>query len=217
MPKKTLSVVCSFELSDHLPKFFIIPNTKSHLTNKPKYKRCIKKVGLEDFLIDLQENLSKIDFKSTNTSVNNGVCSLTSIFKSILDKHAPLTPMSRRKKKLNDKPWMTKGILTSIKTKNKLFRRYFKGNDFDKKAFYTKYLNELTHIAYHAKRNYYENLIKTNNQNSSQIWSIIKEIIECKKNSTKNKLPTAFLIENQMVNTNLQVFFLTIYASTLQL
>ena len=105
--------------------------------------------------------------------------------------------------------------MTSIKTKNKLFRRYFKGNDFDKKAFYTKYLNELTHIAYHAKRSYYENLIKTNNQNSSQIWSIIKEIIECKKNSTKNKLPTAFLIENQMVNTNLQVFFLTIYASTL--
>ena len=96
MPKKTLRGVCLFELSDHFATFFIISNTKSHLTNKPKYKRCMKNFGLEDFLIDLRENLSKIDFKSTNTSVNNDVYSLTSIFKPILNKHAPLTPMSRR-------------------------------------------------------------------------------------------------------------------------
>ena len=210
MPKKTFSGVCLFEQSDHLPAFFIIPDTKSHLTNKPKYKRCMKDFDLEDFLIDLQEKFSKIDFKSTNTSVNNDVYSLTSIFKSTLDKHAPLTPMSRREKKLSDKPWITKGILISIKTKNKLFRHYFKSNDVDKKAFYRKYFNKLTRIKYHAKRNYYENLIKTNNQNSSQIWSIIKEIIECKKNSTKNKLPTAFLIANQMVNTDSQVFLDTL-------
>ena len=101
MTKKTLSGVCLFELSDHMPTFFIIPNTKSHLTNKSKYKRCMKTFGLEDFFNDFQENLSKIDFKSTNTSANNDVYSLTSTFKSILDKHAPiapLTPMSRRKK-----------------------------------------------------------------------------------------------------------------------
>ena len=67
-------------------------------------------------------------------------------------------------------------------------------------------MNKLTYIKYHAKRNYYENLIKTNNQNSSEIWSIMKEIIECKKNSTKSKLLTAFLIENQMVKTDSQVF-----------
>ena len=104
----------------------------------------MKNFGLEDFLIDLRENLSKIDFKSTNTSVNNDVYCLTSIFKPILDKHAPLTPMSRREKKLSDKPWITKGILISKETKNKLFRRYFKSNDVDKKAFYRKYLNKLT-------------------------------------------------------------------------
>ena len=47
MPKKTLSGVCLFELSDHLPTFVIIPNTKSHVTNKPKYKRCMKNFDLE--------------------------------------------------------------------------------------------------------------------------------------------------------------------------
>ena len=100
----------------------------------------------------------------------------------------PLCPQCpERKKKLGDKPWITKGILISIKTKNNLFRRSFKSMGVDKKAFYRKFLNKLTHMKYHGKRNYYENLIKTKNQNSSQIWSIVKEIIECKKNSTKNK------------------------------
>ena len=122
MLKKTLSGVSLFELSDHLPTFFIIPNTKSHLTNKLKYKRCRKNFDLEDFLIDLQENVSKIDFKSTNTSVNNDVYSLTSIFKSILDKHAPLIPVSGREKKLSDKPWITKGIIQLV-LPNKLNRQ----------------------------------------------------------------------------------------------
>ena len=103
-------------------------------------------------------------------------------------------------------PWITKDILVSIKIKNKLFRACFKSNNADKKAFYNKYRHKLSHIKYHAKRNYYENLIKSNNRNPSQIWSVIKEIIECKKSSKKSKLPSALLIENQMMNTDSHVF-----------
>ena len=52
-----------------------------------------------------------------------------------------------------------------------------------------------------------ENLIiKFNNRNPSQIWSVIKEIIECKKSSKKSQLPSALLIENQMINTDSHVF-----------
>ena len=46
---------------------------------------------------------------------------LTSIFINTLDKHAPMKPMSRREIKLNAKPWITKEILISIKTRNRLF------------------------------------------------------------------------------------------------
>ena len=35
----------------------------------------------------------------------------------VLNKHAPLKQLSRREKKLSLKPWITKGIYTSIKTK----------------------------------------------------------------------------------------------------
>ena len=36
----------------------------------------------------------------------------------ILDKHAPMKYMSRKQQKYISKPWITKGILKSIKMKN---------------------------------------------------------------------------------------------------
>jgi len=89
--------------------------------------------------------------------------------------------MSRREKKLSDKPWITSGFLKSIKTKNKLFKNVFKTNGSDQKTFYKKYLNKLTHLKNFATQNYYKNQIKSNYNNSSQIWSVIKEIIACKR------------------------------------
>ena len=36
-------------------------------------------------------------------------------------------------------------------------------------------MNKLTHIKNFAKRNYYESLIRINNKDSSQSWSITKK------------------------------------------
>ena len=161
--KETHCGVCQYEVSDHLPTFFIVQKFKCCLINKQRLIRCMKNFNLENFL-------------------------------------------TRKEKRLSEKPWITKGILVSIKMKNKLFRACFKSNNADKKPFYKKYRNKLSHIKYHAKRNYYENLVKSNNRNPSQKWSAIKEIIECKKSSKKSKLPSALLIENQMINTDSHVF-----------
>ena len=65
---------------------------------------------------------------SDEKDINQDELNLTSIFKKTLDKHAPMRPMSRKEKRLNEKPWITRGILTSIKTKNRLFKKYYKSN-----------------------------------------------------------------------------------------
>ena len=54
-----------------------------------------------------------------------------------------LQSLSRREKRIYEKPWISKGILKSIKTKNKLFRSHYCSNDLDKKLFYRKYLNQI--------------------------------------------------------------------------
>ena len=60
--------------------------------------------------------------------------------------------MSRKEKRLSEKPWITRGILTSIKTKNRLFKKYFKNDysDFFEKEQCKKYLNKLTHVKKHS-------------------------------------------------------------------
>ena len=101
--------------------------------------------------------------------------------------------MSRREKRLTDKPWITKGILTSIKTKNRLYKKYFKNKnnhtDNSQREFYKKYLNKLTHIKNLAKRTYYEKLLKANHKDTSKTWSIIREIVDPKNFYNKSNLP----------------------------
>ena len=114
-----------------------------------KMIRCMKNFILEDFLVDMKRNQSKIDFDSPNSNINNDVCHLITTFETVLNKHVPLRTMTRKERRLSEKPWITKGILISIKRKNKLFRACFKSNNADKKGVYEKYLNKLTHIKYH--------------------------------------------------------------------
>jgi len=45
------------------------------------------------------------------------------LFETTLSKHAPLKIMSRKQQRMHRKPWISKGILKSIKTKNKLFSK----------------------------------------------------------------------------------------------
>ena len=67
-------------------------------------------------------------------------------------------------------------------------------------------MNNLMHVKEAVKRNYYENLIKTNSKNSSQTWSAIRKIIDCKHSSNKLKLPSTISTENQFYKTDSKLF-----------
>ena len=164
----TKSGVCLFDISDHLPVFLILNNVKLATQTKIKFIRCMKKFNLDEFLIDLMLQLEGSYFESLQSSVNDDVQLLSVPFKSIIDKHAPSRTMSRKELRLNKKPWITKGILISIKTKNKLFKKFVKNSNQMDKANYKKYLNKLTHVKNFSKRLYYENVIKSTHNDSSK-------------------------------------------------
>ena len=123
------------------------------------------------------------------------------MFYFIIDRHATMRPMSMQKNRRIDKIWITRVILKFIKTKNKLFEKYFKNKNFNtdksRKEHYKKYLNKLTHDKNLAKRIYYKNLIKCNNNKQSQTWSIIKEIIDYENSAKKIVLRLAIGIEDK--------------------
>ena len=64
---------------------------------------------------------------------------------AIVDKHMPLKKMSKKDLKLEAKPWITPGIITSIKRRDSLLREYIKCPEGDVK-------NDL-HVQYKVLRN----------------------------------------------------------------
>jgi len=79
----------------------------------------------ENVLIDLDEALSPWNFNIGST-VHNDFYEFMHIFQKIINKHAPLRNLSRREKQLQAKPWITRGLLTSIKNKNRMFRKCYR-------------------------------------------------------------------------------------------
>ena len=65
---------------------------------------------------------------------------------SVIEKHAPLQTMSRKQKRIQQKPWLTKGLLASIKNKQKLYQSYFLNGNAYEKSFYELYANKLTRV-----------------------------------------------------------------------
>ena len=73
-------------------------------------------------------------------------------FEKVVDDIAPLKQASRQMKRLKQKPWLTKGLLKSIKRKNKLFKnlqKYFEQSLF---IFCKQYRNALNRVITSAKQ-----------------------------------------------------------------
>ena len=163
-------------ISDHLPTFLVIKNLQVSIDTKPIFRRTMR-----NFLTDLWEQLQAIEITNPNISVNKISQNLTSSFENVLNKHAPLQKLSRKEKRLSEKPWISKGILKSIKTKNRLLGLIIVATTPIKKLIYKKYLNKLTHLKNRSKQLYYENLIRENHRNSHKVWSVIGEILKTQK------------------------------------
>ena len=104
------------DISDHLPAILMLRNFQPTKLSFRTRKRSMTKFVLEDFLTEMNECLS-VYFEGTKAQppVNASFKHFISVFKSVMDTNAPLKQMTRNEQKLANKPWITKGILVSIK------------------------------------------------------------------------------------------------------
>ena len=88
--------------------------------------------------------------------------------------------------KKNSRPWITKGILISVRKKYKIHSKFLKAKDQTRKEAlnqeYKTYKNLLTIINKKSKENYYKQYFKDNKNKIIKVWKGIKEIILIKKN-----------------------------------
>ena len=174
-------------ISDHLPQSLIIKNLKqpSFKQNPPISFREYKNFNEEAFKIELCE--LDWSFVTENNDINLSFEIFMRFINRILDKHTPIKTVKKRENKIISKPWITRGIKTSMKKRDKLYKQMVKAKNKQQKLIkhesYKKYRNKIIELIRQSKQIYYQHHFEQNKKDSKTIWQGIHEITS----STKNK------------------------------
>jgi len=121
--------------------------------------------NIEDFLEYLNFKLYSL-YNHNRLNANELFNYFIETFSEVVDEFAPLRKATRKEKKLRQKLWISSGLLKSIKTKNKIFKRLHNhGDNFVLSAEYKAYQNTLNRPLRLAKCNYYHNFLNEHKGN----------------------------------------------------
>ena len=125
------------------------------------------------------------------------------IINNLLDKHAPFKEQAKRKEKLRFNPWITKGILRSIKQKDKIYKEIIKAKNLQTKqlkhSLYKMYRNIIDDLLKKSKESHYRKYIESSKRNCKAVWNGINEIIYS-KSKVKAWKPNCLLIKGKAVS-----------------
>ena len=168
------------ETTDHFTQVCIVashPNPLNYSKQRKKI-RDYSSFNANRFLSELQE------IEWSNSSDNDANKSFTTFYKKInclVNKHAPMKTLSKRRGKILWKPWITKGIRTSIRIKNNLFFNA----DWEH---YKLYRNKITSLTRQKQGKIIMNVIL-----KKTLTTLKKRIISRKAKSDKKSIYTALL------------------------
>ena len=109
------------------------------------------------------------------------------LYISVYNKCFPLKKVKAIKLNLQ-KPWLSKGLVKSVRKKNALYKRYLNDPIPENEHIYKKYKNKLNHSLKIAKRLYYVEQIERAKSNLKGTWKILNEIFNRRK--SKQRLPS---------------------------
>ena len=130
MSHRISSMIIKTDLSDHCMiaarvldhKFrHKIKSTKTFRRDLPNFSSELFISDIEHFVGRYLDDLPEL----TKSNFNHLFNYFTDTFKRIIDKHAPLSPISRKNEKLRSKPSITKGMLISLRNKQKMYKTDF--------------------------------------------------------------------------------------------
>ena len=162
-------------ISDHLPQFLIFEGCE----NKNKKDRDVlykdwKSFETEEFLNDFRnvdwQSIMKVELCDPNVAFENYYEKLN----KLITKHLPTKKLTKKQMKNKDKPWISKGILKSLRTRDLMYSKYLKEKDPIVKTIlhqrYKKYRNSLVKLIRTKKKKHYKDFFSANIKNSKNIW-----------------------------------------------
>ena len=187
-------------ISDHFMPFLCL-NIQSQRISPPKsisfqpsdtlsINRFITAINNTDFESHMSSDISQ----DINTNYNK----LQSIIKEQISTHLPFKTVKFDKHKHKLRPWITQGIIRSIKKRDKLYKRLKSidpnSNEYDQlKINVHTYNNIIKKTIRNVKFAYYANMFEKNKNDSKQSWKLINSLIHSSKNK---KQFTKFFVVN---------------------
>ena len=162
-------------------------------------KRDLKNLDKEALIADVMDvnwpEILSLDKCDPNHSFEN----VDKKINEIINAHAPLKKLSKKDFKLQAKPWITSGILKSIKRRDSLLRQYINTKDAvhkdDIHAQYKTLRNKIIKLIKQSKKSFYQNYFAEKANDIRNTWIGIKNIINFR--TSKANQPTSMTIENK--------------------
>ena len=180
-------------LSDHLTQILIVPvrNTTRHKEPKKAQRDFQKSLRNKDIISrDLQnanwDTVLQLNLENINISTEKFIAKIN----NLINGWAPLKEPPNAKQRLQNKPWIIKGILKSIKNKNKQYRKMCRTKDLTKRKKieqeFKTYKNYLLKVTRTSKFKHYDNYFQENRLNLFKTWQGIRDITNITNKSKNN-------------------------------
>ena len=114
-------------------------------------------------------------------------------FNELHDECIPLRKCNVNRRKVPQSPWITKGMLKSIRNKNTLYKEYLQCPNENRAIKFKTYRNILNNLIRKSKRDYFYSKFKNTRNNMKETWKTINSIIG---RGTKKSLQSNFRIDD---------------------
>ena len=137
--------------------------------------------------------------------------------KVLVERHLPTVKLTKREVRSKIKPWITPGILKSMKLRDHYQTKHAKAKTKESKdrfyELYRTYRNMIVTLTRRSKKNHYVRYFDFHSKNSRKVWSGICDLISAKDNS-KSPISTingnALSSDPETVANTFNDFFTTI-------
>jgi hypothetical protein len=192
LENKIMSGLLITDISDHLPVFSILCNSKLSCDTQLVHKRILSAAAIEAF----SKKLSETNWNDVLTC-QNGRDAFSKFYEKLLNMYNEYFPLKTfRKQYYFRKSWLSEQMKQCIKTKNRLYIRSIKFPTEMNISNYKDYKRILNRLLRKTERDHYNSLFLLNKTNIKRQWKILKNVINKQKTM---HVPTQFIFGNQIV------------------
>ena len=181
----TMQGILSPNISDHEAIFHLHYMQNNERNVQDEYI-LIRKRGDKNYQ-QYSNEVNNFDWDKVNqyNTCQSAFTFFSTTLRGIYNKAFPVTKVKKRYK--NRLPWLTPGLKTSIKYKNRWYKTQVQHPTVQNKCNYRQYRNKLQYLMKCEEKIYYKNLIEQNKTNLTKTWRIIKEVINKHKSGRQIK------------------------------